>query len=67
MRKRYLVEGIVGIIFGGALTLNGLVNNVAAQAGESPYAMGAFAALLTGLAFFIAGIYYVRKGLREKS
>ena len=67
MRNRNLIEGIVGIVFGGAITLNGLVNGVAARAGESPYAMGAFFALLMGVTFLIAGIYYVRKGLRERS
>ncbi len=67
MRKRYLIEGVVAIVFGGGITANGLVNNVAAKAGDGPYAMGAFFALLIGVAFLIAGLYYVRKGLREKA
>ena len=67
VRNRNLVEGMVGIVLGGGLTINGLLSGAPARAGSSAYAMGEFAALIFGVVFLVAGLYYLRKGLRERS
>ncbi len=67
MRNRNLISGVIGVVFGSLWTLNGLLSGAASRAGDSPYAAGKFAALIFGFAFLAAGIYYLRKGFRERS
>ena len=64
---RNLVSGIVGVVFGSLWTVNALLSNPGARAGSSPYAAGQFGAAIFGVVFLAAGVYYLRKGLRERS
>jgi hypothetical protein len=67
MLKSNLANGIVGVVFGGLMTLGGLFSGTPGKAWEGPAAMGQFAALVLGFVFLVAGLYYLRKGLRERS
>ena len=59
---RNLVSGIVGVVWGGSVTVYGLVTGLQ---GTGPYLGGQVAALVVGLILLVAGVYYVRRGIVE--
>ena len=63
---RNIVSGVIGIVWGGAITLGSLLSPPGSIPASQSYQVGAFAAAITGVVMLAAGIYYLRKGLRER-
>jgi len=55
---KYRILGAIGIFFGGAILVSGLLNGLE---GESTYALGQIAGLIFGLILFGVGLYYLIK------
>jgi hypothetical protein len=58
---RNLIIGSIGILWGGAIVLARILGGP--PAGSASYQSGSWIGTAIGVAMFIAGIYYVRKGL----
>ena len=58
---RNLISGAIGILWGGALILARIFGGP--PAGSESYQSGSWIGTAIGVAMFVAGIYYVRKGL----
>ena len=58
---RNLISGAIGILWGGALILARIFGGP--PAGSASYQSGSWIGTAIGIAMFVAGIYYVRKGL----
>lgn len=63
---RNIVSGVVGILWGGGITLRSLLQPPASVESSQAYEVGTFAAAITGVVMLAAGIYYLRKGIRER-
>jgi hypothetical protein len=61
---RNLVSGVVGLVWGGAVVIYGLMHP---PEGSGAYASGGRAAPVVGVILVIGGAYYLRKGLKEKA
>jgi hypothetical protein len=61
---RSLISGAVGVLFGGFILFNFLIQGGAK--GESAYRAGQYVALVMGILFFVGGVYYLVIGLREQ-
>jgi hypothetical protein len=61
---RNLVSGIVGVLWGGAIVVYGVLNP---PEGSGAYANGGYAALVVGVLLLAGGVYYLRKGLKERA
>ena len=59
---RYSILGAIGVVFGGAILLSGVLNGVK---GEGTYAQGQIAGLIFGVLLFGVGLYYLIKGRRK--
>ena len=64
---RNIVSGIIGILWGGGITLASLLDPPSSIPSSQAYEWGTFAAAITGVVMLAAGIYYLRKGLRERN
>jgi hypothetical protein len=61
---RNLISGIVGVLWGGAIVVYGLTNR---PEGSDAYQAGGYAAVVFGVLLLVGGVYYLRKGLRERA
>ena len=62
---RNLVSGIIGVVLGAAWTLKALLAPPGSNGEADAYATGQFIGAIFGVVFLAAGVYYLRKGLRE--
>jgi uncharacterized membrane protein HdeD (DUF308 family) len=62
---RNLISGVVGIVLGAFILLGSLLRG--GPQGEGAYRAGQVTALLFGLLCLVAGIYYLVKGIKERS
>ncbi len=67
MRNRNLVSGIIGVVFGSLWTAGALLSPPGSNGETGSYAAGQMIGAVFGVVFLAAGIYYLRKGLRERS
>jgi hypothetical protein len=61
---RYIVSGIIGLLWGGALLIRFLLQG--GPKGQGAYAAGQWIGAVFGLLLASAGLYYLIQGLREK-
>ena len=64
---RNLVSGIVGVVLGTMWTLRALMAPPGSSGESGAYATGQLVGALFGVVFLVAGIFYLRKGMRERS
>lgn len=65
--RRDLVSGIIGVVFGSLWTIRALVSGPGSNGETGAYATGQFAAAVFGVLFLAAGIFYLRRGLRNRA
>jgi hypothetical protein len=65
--NRNLVSGIIGVVLGSIWTLQGLMSGGGTPGASSAYESGRSTAAIFGVVFLVAGLYYLGKGLLERS
>ena len=67
--NRNLVSGLIGTILGSIWTLRAIVEGLRGDLveGSGAYADGQAFAVIFGGVFFMAGLYYLKKGLAERN
>ena len=63
---RNLVSGIIGVVLGSIWTLRAFTSSSSSN-GSGAYAAGEQVAVVFGVIFLVAGIYYLRKGLQDRA
>ena len=63
--RRDRINGIVGVVLGGLITLSSLLS-AGSQTGSTAYQAGELAAGVLGVAFLASGLYYLRKASRAR-
>jgi hypothetical protein len=63
MQTRQVASGVVGVLFGGFILLNSLLQG--GPQGTGAYRTGQWIGLLIGLLMFVAGFYYLWQAFAE--